>query len=89
MSFRYNWVLIILFIQIAFWIFLYFKKQNQIPILRNAKPEVKTKKLSFVGIKIPAFRNNNCHLKNNTNHPDVTNKSMIGINSILKSEILS
>ncbi len=58
-------------------------------IIVNAKPEVKTKKLSFVGMKIFAFRNNNCHLKNNTNHPDVTSKRIIGINSILKSEILS
>ena len=39
-------------------------------------------------MKIFAFRNNRCHLKNITNHPDVTSKSMTGMISILKSDIL-
>ena len=58
-------------------------------IIVNAKPDAKIKKLSFTGMKIFAFRNNRCHLKNSTNQFDVTSKSMIGKNSILKSEILS
>ena len=58
-------------------------------IMVNAKPDAQIKKLSFTGMKIFAFRNSKCHLKKSAKHPDVTSKAMIGMNSILKYEILS
>ena len=40
MSFRHDWVLFLLVIQLLFWIFLYFKKDSQRSVLSNTNDEI-------------------------------------------------
>ena len=55
MSFRYDWVLPLLVIQFLYWLFLYFKKDNQRDILSDTNDEVYNfliRKVSLNSIKI-------------------------------------
>ncbi|MAI85729.1 MAG: hypothetical protein CMF99_00870 [Candidatus Marinimicrobia bacterium] len=57
MSFRHDWVLFLLAIQLLFWIFLYFKKDNQRSVLSNTNDEVYNFLVSKVNLNSVIIKN--------------------------------
>ena len=57
MSFRHDWVLFLLVIQLLFWIFLYFKKDSQRSVLSNTNDEVYNFLVSKVNLNSVIIKN--------------------------------
>ena len=57
MSFRHDWVLFLLVIQLLFWIFLYFKKDSQRSVLSNTNDEIYNFLLSKVNSNSVRIKN--------------------------------
>ena len=57
MSFRHDWVLFLLAIQLLFWIFLYFKKDSQRSVLSNTNDEVYNFLVSKVNLNSVIIKN--------------------------------
>ncbi|MFL3005207.1 MAG: VWA domain-containing protein [Candidatus Neomarinimicrobiota bacterium] len=57
MSFRHDWVLLLLAIQLLFWIFLYFKKDSQRSVLSNTNDEVYNFLVSKVNLNSVRIKN--------------------------------
>ena len=57
MSFRHDWVLFLLLIQLLFWIFLYFKKDSQRSVLSNTNDEVYNFLVSKVNLNSVIIKN--------------------------------